>query len=60
MSVSSFCLFMNTEVHLHTAYFQPTPQEESRPCGAHWREAFDGDDNDADYPFCNFCLFGGF
>lgn len=53
-SVSSFCLFMNTEVDPHMAYFQPTPQEKSRRYGASQREAFDRDDNDADVPFCTF------
>lgn len=42
---------MNTEVCLDMAYFQLTPQEKSRPCGADRREAFDRDDNDADDPF---------
>lgn len=36
---------MNTEVHLHMVYFQPTPQEESRG-RADRREAVDRDDDD--------------
>ncbi len=48
---------MNTEVRLDMAYFQPTPQEKSRPCGADRWEAFDRDDNDADDPLFTFvCL----